>query len=445
MNDTLNDLFEQLSEYLEKEDYNEVENCIQKLDQVQLVDFLTTTTYNIRENFIKNHLINHPNIIPDFTNDLIIEMIELIGEEKFGNIIKNLPTNEIIDILEDLDHETIKSITKCFKWDTKRIIKEILSYPEESAGRLIHKDFIVIPKEWNIDQVLQFIRAQKKLPKYSNEIFVVDDYHKPIGSINLNDILFSKSRTKIESIMNFHIKTVNTDEDQEDVAKLFQNYSLNLAAVVNQSGEIIGVISIDDVIDVITEEAEEDILHAGKVSESDINATIFVTVFKRIKWLIITFLSINFSSYIIGFFDMTLKNHVELAILMPIIAAMGGNAGIQASTVAVRAIVTNQLTDLNAFRLLIKELLVGFCNGLIMSFLMIIVIMIRFHNLQLEYTFITTITLVFTLATSVGAAIPFIVEKLGGDPALSSSIITSSFTDILAFTVLLSIATLILS
>ncbi|AHX11382.1 magnesium transporter [Neorickettsia helminthoeca str. Oregon] len=412
--------------------------------QRELVDAFINAKSETKREFIHQHLSEHPYVLTEISEELINEIIEMLGVRQFSKIITALPTDEIVDVLENLRQDSIKEIIDLLPSKLNRVIKEILAYPEESAGRLIHKDFIVIPKDWSIEQVLQFIRIQKKMPKYLSEIFVVDESNSPIGSVSLNDILCAKSRSLVKSIMQTKIETVGTGQDQEEVARLFREYSLRSVAVVDEEKKIVGVISIDDVVDIISEEAEEDILHAGKVSESDINASVSNTVIHRIKWLIVTFLSINFSSYVIGFFQLTLQQHVELAILMPITAAMGGNAGIQASTVAVRAIITKKLAYNNAFRLFLKELLVGLCNGVIMSAFMVMIIAMRFHNLALESTFTIAIVLVFTLATSVGAAIPFIIEKCGGDPALSSSIITSSFTDILAFVVLLSTARIVL-
>ncbi|QHD65195.1 magnesium transporter [Neorickettsia findlayensis] len=436
MTDTIPLILKKLTEEISEQD--RVQN------QKELIDAFINARSEIQEHFMHKHLVHHTYILAEIPTELLRRIVETVGVRGFAQIITSLPVDEIVDILEEIEQDLVKKIVGFFPSKLGKVIKEILAYPEESAGRLIHKDFIVIPKDWIIEQVLQFIRIQKQLPKYISEIFVVDEENHPIGSISLNDILCAKSRSSVRILMQTNIKTVETGQDQEEVARLFRDYSLRSIAVVDKNQRIVGVISIDDVVDVISEEAEEDILHAGKVSESDINSDVTNTVMRRIKWLLVTFLSINFSSYIIGFFQLTLQQHVELAILMPIIAAMGGNAGIQASTVAVRALITKRFCQGNALRLFVKELIVGLCNGLVMSALMVIIIALRFHNLALESTFLISITLVFALATSFGAAIPFIIEKFGGDPALSSSIITSSFTDILAFVVLLSTASIIL-
>lgn len=436
--------FTELLELLGNENPDAAQKTIEEFDQVILIEFLQTATLDNRKNFIEKYLSYCPEILPELDNDIISEAIELLGEKKFASIIRNLPAEEIVDILEDLGEKEIKSILPSLPARISIVLNEILSYPEESAGRLIHKDFMVIPQDWSVEQVLQLIRSYKQPHKDSSEIFVIDEESKPVGSIKLIELLRVSRKLMIKDIMETDIKTVEAGTDQEDVANLFQDYFLLSIAVVDAEGKIIGVISLDDVVSVISEEAEEDILHVGKVSENDIRANIATTMFRRLKWLIITFISINCSSYIIGFFEKALNSHVELAILMPVVAAMGGNAGIQASTISVRAIISKQLTEANALRLFRKELLVGFFNGLIMSCLMAIIIALRFHNIRLEITFFCAVTSVFTLATSIGSAIPFIVEKLGGDSALSSSIITSSFTDLLAFVVLLSTATLIL-
>ncbi len=374
------------------------------------------------------------------------EVLIIIGEKKYANLIVELDVEDILVVIQDLEPEKQNVVLSLLdNSEVKEILQELLSYPEESAGRLIHKDFIVIPENWTVNQAVEFIRLKRNIPEHHNQLFVVNHKMQPVGKIELSDILFSKKYTKVKEKMHTELNLITTDLDQEAVADIFRQHDLISTAVVNDNGEIVGLISADDIVDVVTKEAEEDILHLGGLSSTDITNTITQTILKRIPWLLVTFLAINLASFVVGIFDKVLIQSVELAILMPIIAAMGGNAGVQASTIAVSAIATKKLNNINTSKLIFKELLIGFANGVILSSLTVLIISVRFHSVNIEIIFSLSMIIVFSIATFVGSAIPILLNKMGFDPALSSSIVTSAITDLLGFATLLSIASLLLS
>lgn len=424
-------------------DEDKIASVVQNIDNTVLTKFLETTNSEYREIFIKNYI--NENILIDTSIDLKEEILDTIGVNGYAHLVAKLDVEDALSVIQEFNHENKREILNLLpNGDTKELLEELLSYPEDSAGRLIHKDFIAIPESWTVDQVVNFLRAHKHIPRNQHQVFVVNKKLKPVGTIELSDILFSKKNTKIEQQMNQDLHLVTTSLDQEEVANIFRQYDLLSTAVVNEQGKMVGIISADDIVDVITKEAEEDILYLGGVSTTDISTKFIKTIFKRLPWLFITFLAINLTSLTVGLFEKTLQKSVELAILMPVIAAMGGNAGVQASTIAVRAIATGRLNNINSWRLLLKELFVGLVNGVILSILTMLIIALRFHNFTIEFVFVISMVVVCAVATVVGALIPIILNRLGADPALSSSIITSAITDMLGFSVLLGIATLLL-
>ncbi len=432
-----------LSEIFDGGDVDKITNAIESTDNIILANFLEATNSDNKEKFIKYHI--NESILIELSSDLKSDVLELIGVEKYVELILRLEVEDELLAIQDLDYDMQQEILdRLPESESKDILYELLAYPEESAGRLIQKDFIIVPQNWTMNQVVEFLRIRKNIPKHQTHIFVVDRDLKPVGRLELSDIIFTKKNTKVSDQMERDLHVVTTDLDQEEVANIFQQYDLLSTAVINEEGKIVGTISADEIVNVIKQEAEEDILHLGKVSTTDISTTFMNTIYRRLPWLFITFLAINLTSVTVGLFETTLVKSVELVILMPIIAAMGGNAGIQASTIAVRAIVTGKLTNVNTLRLMVKELFIGFANGIILSSCTVLIVALRFHSLRVEAIFALSMIIVFSFATFVGSAIPIVLHKAGADPALSSSIITSAITDMLSFSALLVVAKFLL-
>ncbi|MBQ4875473.1 MAG: magnesium transporter [Rickettsiaceae bacterium H1] len=432
-----------LVEAFNENNKEKIDQIIKKTDFQSSVNFLEVANSEHKEYFITNHITK--TILLGLSAEIKTEVLEIIGAEKYAELAAKLDVEDILSVIQDLAEEQQKEVISLLpNNEAKEVLKELLSYPEESAGRLIHKDFIVIPEHWTVNQSLDFLRMQKNIPNTHNQIFVVNNKSHPVGKIELSDILFSRKNTKIENKMNKDIYPVTTNLDQEEVADIFNQYGLLSTPVINDEGKIVGVISADDIVEVVTKEAEEDILHLGGVSSTDISTKFTKTISKRLPWLFITFLAINLTSLVVGLFEKTLKESVELAILMPIIAAMGGNAGVQASTIAVRAIATKKLTNVNTLRLIIKELFIGLTNGVILSACTILIIALRFHSVKIEMAFSISMIIVFSIATFTGSVIPILLNRIKIDPALSSSIITSAITDMIGFAILLGVASLLL-
>lgn len=304
---------------------------------------------------------------------------------------------------------------------------------------------VIAPYYWTINQLTEFLRNYRKIPETFHQIFVINSKLEPIGSVNLNKVISHSGETTIKEIMSQEIKIIKTGVDQEEVARIFKDYSLLSAPVVNKRGKIIGVILIEDVIKVVQQETEEDVLKiSGVSSKADINAPIHKTIIQRLPWLLFNLLAATICSIVVGFFDNVIKSFVVLPIVMPIIASMSGNAGSQTVTLTIRAIATKHLTEQNANRILIKEFLIGLINGITLSTISLVVLAVRFHNFKVEIIFVASMIMMSIIATFIGTFIPIMLHRLKSDPAVSSSILTSATTDILSAFIFLGLATLFL-
>ncbi|KJV66068.1 MULTISPECIES: magnesium transporter [Ehrlichia] len=434
-----------LTEALETQNYPIIEEIISKSDNVQLAYFLLTSTYQHRKEFLNN--IND-NLVKDIlihlVPDLRQEIIKILGIKKVASLISQLSTEDIVTIIEDLDKESQINILNVLPESNKTHVNELLSYPEESAGRLMHKDIIIAPEYWSISQLLTFLKQNNKLNKEFYEIFIVDPKLNPIGYLRLDNIICSNNTQIIRNLMKTDIKIIKSHTTQEEVAEIFRKYSLLSAPVINKDGRIIGSIIVHDILNVIHQEAEKDVLHLGMVSNNDITSPLLKTVIKRLPWLIINLLTATISSMIIGIFSNTLQHFIALSVIMPIIASMSGNAGLQALTVTIRALSTKQLTNRNAQRLLFKELFVGFINGIILAIVSSIALMLRGQHIDIQVLAGTSMIITFSIATFLGTAIPMILNLFKIDPAISSSIIICATSDTLSFLIFLGMATIFL-
>ncbi|CAH58188.1 magnesium transporter [Ehrlichia ruminantium] len=434
-----------LTQALETQNYEVIQEIINESDNVQLAYFLLTSTYqhrkellnNINDNLIKDILIH---LVPDLRQ----EIIKILGIEKVASLISQLNTEDIVVIIEDLDKESQLSIINVLSKRNKIFVNELLSYPEESAGRLMHKDVIIAPEYWTINQLLYFLTQNNKINKEFYEIFIVDPKLNPIGYLRLDNIICANKSQVIKDLMKTDIKIITSHTTQEEVAEIFRKYSLLSAPVINKEGRIIGSIIVHDILNVIHQEAEKDVLHLGMVSNNDISSSLLKTVIKRLPWLIVNLLTATVSSMIIGIFSNTLQHFIALSIIMPTIASMSGNAGLQSLAVTIRALSTKQLTHRNAYRLLFKELCVGSINGLILAIIASIVLILRGQDTEIQILAGTSMIITFSIATFLGTAIPMLLNFFKVDPAISSSIIICATSDTLSFLIFLGMATIFL-
>jgi magnesium transporter len=327
----------------------------------------------------------------------------------------------------------------------RELVEAALAYPEDSAGRIMQRDYVAVPAYWTIGDVIDWLREGVDVPDEFYEIFVVDPRHAPIGTVPLNRAMRTKRPVQVSEIMNAELRTIPVEMDQEEVAFVFDQYDLMSAPVIDGDGRLIGQITVDDVVDVIQDEHEEDLLRLGGVTaEGDLFRPAAETASTRFTWLLVNLFTAILASITIAFFIDTIERIVALAVLMPIVASMGGNAGTQTLTVTVRAIATRELTMANAARIFWKETMVGGYNGLAFALLAAIVAGLWFDSAMLGVVIGLAMIVNMVVAGISGMAVPFLLWRAGIDPAISAAVLLTTITDVIGFFAFLGLASLIL-
>lgn len=370
-------------------------------------------------------------------------ILDGLGSEVVAEGVRDLDSDDAVYILEDLDDTEKAEILEKLP-DTERIVLErALEYPEDSAGRLMQSEFIAVPSFWSVGQTIDFMRETEDLPDTFYEIFVTDPAGKLIGSVPLDKLLRRKRPTLISDIMMPDPDQVEANEPQEDIAHMFQRYNLVSAAVTDQDKRLVGVITIDDIVDVIEEEADADIKALGGVmADEEISDSVGAILKSRFTWLFINLCMAVIAANVIGSFSDSLQKMVALAVLMPMVASMGGNAATQTMTVAVRALATRELGRSNTWRIIRREMLVGLCNGLAFATLMGSIAVIWFGVPSLGPVLGAAVISTMLAAAFGGIIIPLTLERFHIDPAVSSGPLVTTVTDIVGFFAFLGIATL---
>lgn len=381
------------------------------------------------------------NLEPDSAEDVI----EMLGAEKSAEAISEMERDDALHILEDLDAEEQQEILESVDIRTREELVEGLSYPEGSAGRLMRKDMVSIPEFWNIGDTIDHLRShQETLPDDFYVIFATDPKFHPVGAVPLAKIMQNKRDMPIREIMETDLHIQHVRDDQEEVAYAFRKYGLVEAPVTNDQGRLIGSITVDDIVYVMQEEEEENMLKAAGVRSQDIHDPLLDTAKQRFPWLFINLLTAAAAAAVIGSFSDSIQHMVILAVLMPIIASMGGNAGIQAATVTVRALATKRLTPGQAMRTIVKEIGVGMVSGIALALITAVAIYTLHGNGKVAIIFGIAMTINLMVAGFAGCALPIIMTRLKVDPAITSGVFLTTFTDIVGFFTFLGLATLVL-
>jgi magnesium transporter len=369
------------------------------------------------------------------------ELIEALEPHQVADIATQLDTDDAVAIIEDMEEEDQRAVLRALAPDDRAAIEEALSFPEESAGRLMQRELIAVPEHWHVGDVLDYLRRNEDLTTDFWEIFVVDPGHKPVGTCKLSWVLRTPGAIAISDVMQREQTLIPVDMDQEEVALRFQKYALISAAVVDQSGRLVGMITVDDVVHIIQEEAGEDILRLSGAGEGDINEPVIDSYKSRVRWLIANLFTALVASTIIGLFEGTIARMVALATLMPIVAGVGGNAGTQTMAVTVRALATNQLTQSNTWRTIAREVRVALMNGATVAAVIGIGVSLVFHNGQLGGVIAAAMMTNIMVAGMAGVLVPITLERAGADPAIASSIFVTMTTDSMGFLAFLGLAT----
>ena len=370
------------------------------------------------------------------------QLSEALPNELLARAVGELETDDAAYVMESLEPADQAEILARLPRDDRAALERNLDYPEETAGRLMQADFVAVAPFWNVGQVIDYLRANQDLPDTFTEIFVVDPAFKVVGSLDVSRILRSERDVKIASIMQPDRHVVAATDDQEKVARQFQRYDLVSAPVVDANQRLVGVITVDDVVDVIQDEAEEDIKALGGVGHESVSDPVSGVLPRRFAWLFVNLLTALLASWVISWFDASLQQMVALAVLMPIVASMGGNAGTQTMTVAVRALATHELGAFNLTRFVLRETAVGLLNGVIFALIMGVVVMVWYKASRLGVVIGLAMVCNLVAAALAGIFIPLGLHRWGYDPAVSSTVFVTTVTDVVGFFAFLGLATL---
>jgi len=423
-------------------DLTEVLEPLHPADIADIIEQLNTTD---RARFIRLY-------DTEFYGDILSEIDEHIREEVISELnpdvlaeaVRDLESDDVVDIVEDLEEEQKETILDALEEGDRVAVQSLLSYPEQSAGRLMQREVVMAPEHWSVGMAIDFLRNDANLPEQFYHIVLVDPRLHPVGNVSLGKLMSSKRSVLLKEIIEDVFQVIPADQDEADVAYAFNQYHLISAPVVDMENRVVGVITIDDAMVVLDEELEEDIMLLAGVGDSSVSDTIIETVRGRLPWLAVNLVTAILASIVIAQFEATIAQFVALAILMPIIASMGGNAATQSLTVAVRAIATKDISSTNIGRVIRREVGVGILTGLIFAVSMGLIGVFWFGTAMLGVVIAISMLINLVVANLAGTTIPVILEKLGIDPALASGAFVTTVTDVVGFFAFLSIAGILL-
>ena len=411
-----------------------ISNSFKEIHPADAADIVEHLSESDRESLIKlNNFKIDPEVFVELNESIQKEIIKFLSSESIVSILKNLDSDDSIQILENIDEKNKNSILSSLPPKDRFALLESLSYPEDSAARIMQRQFTAIPSNWSVGQTIDYLRENKDLPEEFLEIFIVDSEFKPIGTVPSSKVLRTSRESKMISIMNESQLSIPVDMDREEVGHLFENYNLNSACVVDKNNKLVGMITSDDVLTVLKEEAEEDALRLAGVGDEEITDGVLKKTKRRFNWLLLNLFTAFLATWVISIFGATIEQMVALAFLMPIVASMGGNAGMQTLAVTIRTIATNELTKNNFNQNILKEFFIGVLNGIIFAIISAFIVQIWFQDIQLSLIISISMILNMIVAGLFGILVPITLKKFNIDPAIASSVFVTTITDVIGF------------
>ena len=426
---------EKVLDAVEAGDDETARTLVRPLHPADVADLIELARADEREGLVKALAgIISPDVLAEL-NDYVREgLLDEMEPQQVADIAGQLETDDAVALIEDLDEDEQQAVLERMEPDDRAAVEEALSYPEESAGRLMQRDVCAVPEHWKIGQVIDYLRSTQELPDDFWEVFVVNPSHHPVGTCKLSTILRTPRDTLVGDIMVREQSLIPVDMDQEDVALRFQKYALVSAAVVDDENRLVGMITVDDIVHIIQEEAGEDVLLlAGVGDEGDINEPVRLTVRRRLFWLVVNLGTAIIAASVVSLFQAEIGKYAVLAVLMPIVAGMGGNAGTQTLAVAVRALATNQLTESNTLRAFAREFKIALANGLALGLLIGTGAAVIFHYPLLGLVMGTAMIINNLAAGLGGILVPVTLDRFRVDPAVSSAVFVTTITDVTGF------------
>lgn len=432
-----------VSEALERQETEAARALTLELRAADLADLIEFLRPELRLGLIKALGSDLPaEMFSELQEPIRDELVKEMPADQLADVVGELDSDDAVYLLEDLEEsEQIEILSKVSRIDRARL-RRSLDYPEDTAGRLMQADFVAVPPFWSVGQTIDYMREAHELPDSFAELYVIDPAFHLIGIVSLSCLLRSRRPMLISELTKTDVHTFSALQDQEEVARDFERYNLLSAPVVDEDRRLVGIITADDVVEVIQEEAGEDIFRLAGVSDEAITENFMQIVGSRFTWLFVNLLTAILASIVIGLFDATIEQRVALAILMPIVASMGGNAGTQTMTVAVRALAMKDITAVNTMRVVGRELLVGLINGLLFAALLAVAVLIWFGSGEIGVIIAIAMVVNMFVAALAGILVPLVLDKLGIDPAIASSVFVTTVTDVVGFFAFLGLAAL---
>ena len=411
-----------------------INQTLKDLHEADVANLIENLNPDTRNKLIEIESFNiDPEIFIELNESIQSEVLQLLSIDSLIKIIKRLESDNAIKILENLSKEVKEKVLEKLPPKDKFLLQEGLSYPEDSAARIMQREFTAVPSNWTVGQTIDYLRENKDLPEEFLEIFIVDNDFKPIGTVPSSRVLRTSRDLKMNSIMREMPVLISVNMDKEEVGLTFENYNLVSAGVVNKENKLVGMITADDVVTVVQEEAEEDALRLAGVGDEEITDSVMLKTKRRFNWLLLNLFTALLATWVISFFGASIEQMVALAFLMPIVASMGGNAGMQTLAVTIRAIATKELSKSNFNRVVGKEFLIGILNGIIFAIITAIIVQLWFKELNLSLLIGISMVLNMIVAGLFGILVPVSLKKLNIDPALASSVFVTTITDVIGF------------
>ena len=418
-----------------------ITNSFKEIHPADAADIIEHLGQNDRESLIKLNNFNiDPEVFIELNESIQSEIITYLSSDSIVSILKNLESDDAIKILENVEEKDKNMILSSLPPKDRFALLESLSYPEDTAARIMQREFTAIPSNWSVGQTIDYLRENKDLPEEFLEIFIVDEEFKPIGTVPSSKVLTTSRETKMLSIMSESQQFIPVDMDKEEVGNLFENYNLNSAAVVDKTNKLVGMITNDDVLTVLKDEAEEDVLRLAGVGDEVITDGVLTKTKRRFNWLLLNLFTAFLATWVISLYGATIEQMIVLAFLMPIVASMGGNAGMQTLAVTVRSLATNDLTKNNFTTNILKEFNIGILNGIIFAIISSFVVQMWFKDIKLSMIISISMILTMIIAGLFGILVPVTLKRMNIDPAISSSVFVTTITDVIGFVSFLGVA-----
>ncbi len=432
------------SDKINLSDLKFINQTLKDLHPSDIANLIENLSFETRVKLIEIESFNiDPEIFIELNESIQSEVLQILSIESIANIVKRLESDNSLSILENLELNKKKLVLDKLPPKDRFLLEEGLSFPEDSAARIMQREFTAIPSDWTVGQTIDYLRESKDLPQEFLEIFIVDNEFKPIGIVPSSRVLRTPRESKMNTIMREMPVLISVNMDKEEVGHTFEEYNLLSAGVVNKNNKLVGMITADDVLTVVQEEAEEDVLRLAGVGDEEITDTVVVKTKRRFNWLLINLATALLASWVISIFGAEIEKVVALAFLMPIVASMGGNAGMQTLAVTIRAIATKELSSGNLNKIIFKEFLIGVMNGIIFAIIAGVVVQLWFKQTELSIIIAASMVMNMIVAGLFGILIPVTLKKINVDPALASSVFVTTVTDVIGFLSFLGIGSLI--